>query len=105
MVFEVFFKNELDGLHAEGRYRVFADLERQQVVCGGILMSDIPGDALSNSMGRSGPGYKFSIQVRWPQCEFICVPDVFSKTKSSMNRCCAAEQTESNGLWFKSPLP
>ena len=30
MDFETFFKNELDGLHQEGRYRVFADLERQK---------------------------------------------------------------------------
>ena len=29
MDFESFFKGELDGLHQEGRYRVFADLERQ----------------------------------------------------------------------------
>ncbi|MBN9250894.1 MAG: 5-aminolevulinate synthase [Mesorhizobium sp.] len=28
MDFETYFKNELDGLHQEGRYRVFADLER-----------------------------------------------------------------------------
>ena len=30
MDFDVFFKAELDGLHKEGRYRVFADLERQR---------------------------------------------------------------------------
>ena len=30
MDFETFFKNELDSLHQEGRYRVFADLERQK---------------------------------------------------------------------------
>jgi 5-aminolevulinate synthase len=30
MDFEHFFKTELDGLHQEGRYRVFADLERQR---------------------------------------------------------------------------
>ncbi len=30
MNFEHFFRSELDGLHAEGRYRVFADLERQR---------------------------------------------------------------------------
>ena len=30
MDFETFFKNELGGLHQEGRYRVFADLERQK---------------------------------------------------------------------------
>ena len=30
MDFETYFKNELDGLHQEGRYRVFADLERQK---------------------------------------------------------------------------
>lgn len=30
MDFESFFKGELDGLHQEGRYRVFADLERQR---------------------------------------------------------------------------
>ena len=29
MVFEDFFRRELDALHREGRYRVFADLERQ----------------------------------------------------------------------------
>ena len=29
MDFETFFRKELDGLHREGRYRVFADLERQ----------------------------------------------------------------------------
>ena len=30
MNFEAFFKDALDGLHQEGRYRVFADLERQR---------------------------------------------------------------------------
>jgi 5-aminolevulinate synthase len=30
MRYEAFFKSELDGLHAEGRYRVFADLLRQR---------------------------------------------------------------------------
>ncbi len=30
MDFESFFKNELDGLHQEGRYRVFADLARHR---------------------------------------------------------------------------
>ena len=30
MDFESFFKGELDGLHQEGRYRVFADLARHR---------------------------------------------------------------------------
>ncbi|MDI7862511.1 5-aminolevulinate synthase [Rhizobiaceae bacterium n13] len=30
MDFEAFFKSELDGLHEEGRYRVFADIERHR---------------------------------------------------------------------------
>src|SRR5215217_5008770 len=30
MDFESFFKDEIEGLHQEGRYRVFADLERQR---------------------------------------------------------------------------
>ena len=29
MNYETFFGNELAGLHREGRYRVFTDLERQ----------------------------------------------------------------------------
>jgi 5-aminolevulinate synthase len=29
MDYEVYFKQRLDGLHAEGRYRVFADLDRR----------------------------------------------------------------------------
>ncbi len=30
MDFEAFFTTELQSLHSEGRYRVFADIERQQ---------------------------------------------------------------------------
>ena len=30
MNFDTFFKQRLDALHSEGRYRVFADLERQR---------------------------------------------------------------------------
>jgi 5-aminolevulinate synthase len=40
--YEGFFKQHLDALHAEGRYRVFADLER---CCGRFRAPSIIGSA------------------------------------------------------------
>ena len=34
MGFDTFFQRQIDALHREGRYRVFADLKRQRQVIG-----------------------------------------------------------------------
>ena len=76
MDYESFFKREIDGLHREGRYRIFADLERH-------------AGAFPRAMHHKARGAPSEVVV-WCSNDYLGMgqhPGVIAKMHEALDRC------------------